>query len=272
MISIAQRLQNKMESRQAIVIAGVGSGISAKAACEGGADIIVTYNTAAYRILGLPTALAFLPYDNCNDLSFKLAPQVKAAATGGTPVLIGLGAHDPRDPVEKLLDKVESLGLHGVANEPFIGMYSQDLRGHLEQAGLGFNKELELIAGASKRGMYTLGYAFNPSEALQLIDCGCDVIGAMVGGVTAGSSAGGSPNLSLDDAIRVLDEIVVSVKRQNSSVPVLAHGGPLADVTTVQKALRETGADGYITGSTGERVPINTAVSQKIAEFANIKY
>src|SRR5690606_18573983 len=124
-----------------VIVAGVGSGITARAAVAGGADFIATYSTARYRIQGIPTGLAFLPYDNCNEITFSLVPEV-TAATSESPLILGLGAHDPRMPVYELLDRTEALGVYGVTNEPFVGMYGETFKKQMDAVGFGVNKEI----------------------------------------------------------------------------------------------------------------------------------
>lgn len=253
-----------------IVIAGVGSGITAKAASKGGADILATYNTAAYRIQGIPTGMAFLPYDDCNELAFKLAPEI-LAASGNTPVIIGLGAHDPRKSIDYLLSRAQSVGVTGVTNEPFIGIYEGDIKKQMDAAGIGFEREVSLLKEAVKRGLLTLGYAFNAEEATILAAAGVHIIGAMVGGVTSGGAAGGAETVTLDYAAKIINEIVEAASKENPHIPVLTHGGPLRDTDTVSYILNNTGASGYITGSTGERIPVEIAVKDTIASFKSLK-
>jgi len=255
---------------EAIVVAGVGSGLTARAARLGGTDLIATYNTAVYRIHGIPTALAFLPYDNCNTLTLSIAPHVLAAA-GKTPVLLGFGAHDPRQPIESLIEKANELGAAGITNEPFLGMYQGDLKIQLEAAGLGFERELALLSAAVKRGLLGMGWAFTPAEAAQMAMTGVHLIGAMVGGITSGGAAGGSSTITLDDAAKTVQEIIAAVKKEGVDIPVLIHGGPLNDVSSVSELMRRTDAAGYVTGSTGERVPVEQAVSETIARFKSIR-
>ena len=263
-------IQEKINNKEAVVIAGVGSGATAKAASCGGADVLATYNTAVYRIQGIPTAMAFLPYDDCNSLALNSAPQVVANA-GDVPVLLGIGAHDPRRNLSKLVDQAKDLGMAGVTNEPFIGMYEGDLRKQIEAAGLGFDKEVELIKIASEKGLMTLAYVFTPEEALRMIEAGVDLIGAMVGGVTSGGNAGGVASVSLDNAIETINSITKAVASTGKEVPVLVHGGPLNDVKSVQTVLDTTDAVGYITGSTGERLPIERSVKEAIAAFKSLR-
>jgi len=135
-----------------VVMAGVGSGLTAAGAARGGAHLIATYSTAVYRCRGMPSVLSFLPYDDANALAFAVAGDVVSEAQG-RPVILGVGAHDPRRPLESILDRVEEFGAAGVMNEPFVGMYSPDIRTDLEEAGLGFSRELQLIERAVARSL-----------------------------------------------------------------------------------------------------------------------
>ena len=264
------RLLARADQGEPIIVAGVGCGLTAKGAAAGGADLLCAYNTAVYRTQALPTALAFLPYDDCNALALQAAPQVIAAA-GDTPVALGLGAHDPRRDLRTLVDQAVGLGAAGVTNEPFIGMYEGDLRRQMDAAGLGFDREVELIRIASRKGLVTLGYVFNAQEALAMADAGVDLIGAMVGGVTSGGSAGGAATIDLTSALTIIDEIVEALDRTGRRIPVLPHGGPLNDTAPVQEVLNKTRAMGYVTGSTGERIPTERAVQEKIHCFKSLR-
>lgn len=265
-----KKLFGRADRGEPIIVAGVGCGLTARGAAAGGADLLCTYNTAVYRIHGVPTAMAFLPYDDCNQLTFSVAAQVIAAA-GQTPVALGLGAHDPRRDLERMVEDALRIGAAGIANEPFIGMYDGDLRRQMDAAGLGFNRELELIRIAGRKGLVTLGYVFSTEEAVQMADAGVDLIGAMVGGVTSGGTAGGAKTIDLSEAMRTTEEIVAALDRTGRKIPVLPHGGPLNDVGPVAEVFNATRAMGYVTGSTGERVPTEHAVCGKIREFKAIR-
>jgi len=259
------RLRAATAMGEPVVVAGVGSGLTARGAVAGGADLLAAYNTAVYRVQGLPTALAFLPYDDANALTFAAAPQVLAQA-GDVPVLLGLGAHDPRAPVARLLDRAEALGAAGVTNEPFIGAYGPDLRAQLEAAGLGFAREVALIREAVGRGLLALGWAFSAEDAVTMAAAGAHLVGAMVG-VTAGGPAGGASSMGLDEAAAAIGAMVRAARAARPDVLVLAHGGPLNSPTAVRDILARTGADGYVTGSTGERIPAERAVAEAVRGF-----
>lgn len=262
-------LQDAREVGKPVILAGVGSGLTAKGAVLGGADLLAVYNTAVYRIRGLPTALAFLPYDDANQLTISTAPEVMANA-GEIPVLLGFGAHDPRMPVENLVAMAEDFGAAGVTNEPFLGLYGYELRVQIENAGLGFTRELALINHAVARGLLALGWVFSVEEAIEMVKAGAQIIGAMAGGITAGGSAGGVQTSSIHQAAEQIGAVVDAVKAIRKEILILGHGGPLVDPESVSKVLRLTGADGYATGSSGERVPVEKGVAETIRQFKNI--
>lgn len=266
---LMSRIHANQQKGVPVIVAGVGSGLTARGASKGGADLLAVYNTAVYRVLGIPTALAFLPYDDANALTLRAAPEVIAAANE-TPVLLGFGAHDPRYPLEKLLEKAQSLGAAGVTNEPFSGIYSEDLRKQLEAAGLGFSREVELVRLAVNRGMLALGWAFTPDEARRMAEAGAQFVGAMIG-VTAGGVAGGAALTPLEDAIEKVEAIAKSAHEVRADAIVLGHGGPFNDPASVSLMLSRTTAAGYVTGSTGERIPVENAVAQAIREFKQVR-
>lgn len=271
-MGVDPRIEVLLEVRKSgnpVIMAGIGSGLTAKGAVGGGADLLAVYNTAVYRIQGLPTALAFLPYDNANDLTISTAPEVMANA-GDTPVLLGFGAHDPRKPVPILVEMAEKLGAAGVTNEPFLGLCGYELRVQLENAGIGFVRELELINYAVSRGMIALGWVFSVEEAEEMVKAGAQIVGAMAGGITAGGSAGGVQTSSIDQAVDQIGAVVEAVKAFSQDILVLGHGGPLADPESVSEVLWRTGADGYATGSSGERVPVERGVAEAIRQFKTI--
>lgn len=263
-----KRLRTTLDAGSPIIVAGVGSGLTAAGAVAGGADLLAVYNTAVYRIQGLPTALAFLPYDRANALTLQVAPQILANA-GGVPVLVGLGAHDPRVTIDQLLDQVAALGAAGVTNEPFLGIYGNDLKTQLDAAGLGFSREVALIRRAVERGMWALGWAFSTEEAGMMAEAGAHLVGAMVG-VTSDGPAGGAAITSLDQAIEQIEAMATAAGSVREDVIVLAHGGPLNDAASVAEVLRRTRARGYVTGSTGERMPVVEGVAQAIRSFKSL--
>lgn len=259
--TMLQPLEARRAAGEAIVVAGVGSGITAAAAAAGGADLLATYGTAVYRILGVPTVLAFLPYDDANKLTLELLPLVVERAAG-LPVIGGLGAHDPRRSLASLVGAALDAGAAGVTNEPFAGIYGPAFRAELDAAGLGFSRELEMLRIASRSGLLTLGWAFDPDEAARMAGEGVDVIGTMTGITGAGSS---------DGALEAFGAMVDAARRERPEAIVLLHGGPLVDPPSVAAALAATGADGYATGSSAERGPVFAGVRDAVRGFKALR-
>lgn len=262
------KLLAERDAGRPVVVSGVGSGLTAKAACIGGADLLAVYNVAIYRIRGLPTALAFLPYDNANELTIAAVPEI-LANSGDVPVILGFGAHDPRNTPEALVEHAKSMGAAGVTNEPFLGLYGDELRLQLEAAGLGFSRELALLKCCVAHGGLALGWVFSVEQAQAMAQIGVQIIG-VVTGVTAGGTAGGESTTSLSETINLIRAIVEALNHNSEETLVLGHGGPLNDPTSVGIMLRETGADGYATGSTGERMPVEFGVAQAVRDFKSI--
>ena len=248
-------------SERPIVGAGVGCGMTARSAVAGGADFLGVYHTAIYRISGLPTVLSLFPYDDCNKLALRALPQILANAAQ-LPVLVGLGAHDPRQPLERLVGTAQELGAWGVINEPFCGAYGTMVRKALESSGLGFPREREMLRCALSRGMLALGWAFSPEEAAKLASDGVPLVGAMV----EESVAAKGHRAMCDYIVEVKDR----VKQEQPDAKVLIHGHPLEQVSVVRDVLQQTGVDGYFTGSAGERLPAEQAVAAAISDFKTI--
>lgn len=258
-------LRGRVAGGGAIVVAGVGSGLTAAGAAAGGADLIATYSTAIYRILGVPTALAFMPYDDTNAVTLDLLPTIVGRA-GGVPVVAGLGAHDPRRPIDRLVGGAVDGGAAGLTNEPFVGIYTAEMRADLDAAGYGFGREVAMLAEARRRGMVTLGWAFDAEEVRTLLGAGVDVIGAMAG-ITAGGAAADTRTAAFDR----FAAMTAAARAADTSAIVVLHGGPLADAATVGEALAYTGADGYATGSSAERTPVMAAVRETVAAFRSLQ-
>lgn len=251
-----------------IIGVGVGCGLTAAGAAAGGADLLACYSTAIYRAKGLPSALAFLPYDDPNDLVRVVLPEI-VAAVQGVPVIAGVGAHDPRARLEALVAEMVALGASGVTNEPFVGIYDGDLRAQLEAAGLGYQRELDLARVAVDQGVSMLGWAWNAQEAAAMAATGASHVGLMLG-ITAGGRMGSRAAISQEESHDLLVGMNDAVRRENPSAVTLIHGGPLHSVEAVTAALTASGADGYLGGSALERVPVLDGLAAAVKEFKNI--
>ncbi len=255
---VLERLHRQIQAGHPLLMFGAGTGLTAKCAEKGGADLIGVYSTAIYRMRGLPSLLAWLPYSNANEHLLNMAREILPIVQT-TPCIAGIGAHDPALDLDAFLDTVVQAGFSGVTNEPFVGLYGQYFADQLEQAGLGFSREVELIRRARDKGIFTVAWAMSPNEAYQMAEAGADVIGAMIG-VTSGGMSGASQVISLEQAVQDVRDMIAAARQADPQALVLTHGGPFADVATAQYSIQHSDAVGYASGSSGERIPTEEAV------------
>ncbi|MBQ4339779.1 MAG: phosphoenolpyruvate hydrolase family protein [Firmicutes bacterium] len=265
---ILERLNAQVAAGKPLLMFGAGIGLTAKCAEKGGADLIGIYSTAIYRMRGLPSVLAWLPYSNANEHLINMAKEILPAVQH-TPCIAGIGAHDPGLRLDSLLDELLEMGFCGINNEPFCGLYGEYFSSVLEKAGLGFSREVAMIEHARKRDIFTVGWAMSPAEAARMAQAGADVVGAMIG-VTTGGMSGASESISLEEATENVQKMVEAAKAENPDVLVLTHGGPFADVATAQYSIAHSGAVGYASGSSGERIPTESAVMEITRQYKSM--
>lgn len=263
------RLQGQRALKKPLLMFGAGIGLTAKCAELGGADLIAVYSTAIYRMMGQHTLMAFLPYANANAHVARMAVEILPAVRE-TPCIVGIGAHDPSLDQERFLEDMLTLGFSGVTNEPFAGIYGPAFAAQLESAGLGFSREVDLIALAHGKGIFTFGWAFSPEEARRMAAAGADVVGALVG-VTAGGLTGAGEALTLEEAAEKVRQMVQAAKEVNPEVLVFTHGGPFKDPESAEYSLLHTGAVGYASGSSGERMPTERAVVEVTRSYKGMR-
>lgn len=262
---VLERLQNEFQAGNPLLMFGAGTGLTARCAELGGADLIAIYSTAYYRMMAQPSLLAWLPYENANELVVRMAKEILPAVKE-TPCIAGIGAHDPRLDINTFVEQLLQMGFSGITNEPFVGIYGQEFAAQLESAGLGFSKEVELIKTCHEKDVFTVAWAFTPDEGQAMAKAGADVIGAIVG-VTAGGLTGTTKAQTLEKAAHQIEEIYQAAKEVNPEIIVLTHGGPLKDVETAEYSLIHTSAAGYASGSSGERIPTETAVTEIARQY-----
>jgi predicted TIM-barrel enzyme len=266
---IITRLRNQVKDNRALLMFGAGIGLTAKCADLGGADLVAVYSTAIFRMMGLPTLLAWMPYEDCNvcvkEMAQEIIPVVKTA-----PCIAGIGAHNPAINLERLMDEMMAVGFSGITNEPFCGLYGEYFSKQLEAAGIGFPREVELIRTAHQKDIFTVAWAFDAEEARIMAEAGADVIGAIVG-VTSGGLTGAKEVMTLEKATEEVQKICLAARSVNPEVFVLTHGGPFADAPTAQYSVAHSDADGYASGSSGERMPTEQAVIAITKEYKSIK-
>jgi predicted TIM-barrel enzyme len=267
--SILARFREKIAAGQPIVGGGAGTGISAKCEEAAGIDLIVVYNSGRYRMAGRGSLAGLLPYGNANQIVKELAPEVLTAVRR-TPVLAGVCGTDPFLIRDLFLRELKALGFVGVQNFPTVGLIDGSFRANLEETGMSFRLEIDMIAAAHDLGLLTTPYAFDPGQARLLTEAGADVIVAHMGLTTSGT-VGAKTAKSLDDCVRAVGEIAAAAKAVRSDVIVLCHGGPIALPGDAQYVLDRCEIEGFYGASSMERLPTEAAITAQVGAFMDMR-
>lgn len=266
---VLKRLQAQVEARRPIVGCGAGTGISAKFAETGGADLIIIYNSGRYRMAGRGSLAGLLPYGDANGIVMEMAAEVLPVVKD-TPVLAGVCGTDPFRQMPVFLRQVKRLGFSGVQNFPTVGLFDGDFRANIEATGMGYDKEVAMIALAHELKLFTSPYAFTPDEARAMTAAGCDLLVCHVGLTTAGS-IGAARAYSLDEAI---DRVMAMAEAGWSLRPdllVICHGGPFDEPENVGVALKKMpGIAGFYGASSIERLPTERAIRGQVEAFKRL--
>lgn len=267
---IRTRLKQSLESGESILVYGAGSGLSAKAAEDGGADIISIYSTAIVRMQGAESILSSLPYMDCNALTLEVAekalPLVKK-----TPCIAGVGAHDPRLDIDLLLERFTCLGFSGISNEPFAGSYGTHFAALMEESGCGFTKEAELIARARRRDLFTLAWCMSAEEAGAMCNAGADMIGAMVMYGPKKDNIRTSKQ-AFEESLGTVEDICAAVRKTSADIFIICHGSPFHSPETAAACIKRTHVHGHACGSGGERISAAAAMTVAARQYKAIDY
>lgn len=267
---ILKRLQAQVAAGRAIVGAGAGTGISAKFAEAGGADIIIIYNSGRYRMAGRGSLAGLLPYGDANQIVVEMASEVLPVVKN-TPVLAGVCGTDPFRLMPVFLKQLREIGFSGVQNFPTVGLIDGNFRANLEATGMGYDKEIEMIRLAHEMDLFTSPYVFDADQAREMARVGADVLVAHVGLTTSGSIGAGVA-MTLDEAIAKVMEIAEAGKQVRKDILVICHGGPFDEPDQVGKALaRMPGIVGFFGASSIERLPTERAIRAQVEAFKNIR-
>ncbi len=266
---VAARLQASLAAESPIIVAGAGNGLSAKCSELGGIDLIVIYNSGRYRMDGLPSIAGLMPYGNANEIVLELGQRHVLPAVKRTPVLAGVCGTDPTRDMRRFLEQLREVGFSGVINYPTVARFDGNIRRDLESVGLGFAREVEMIAMAREADLYTTCYVRTPDEAAQMAKAGVDLIIPHVG-LTAGGSIGAEDAMSLDEAVQATQSMIDAARHINSDVIVLSHGGPMEDPADVAYVLERTTAQGFVGASSIERLPVEEAIVSVVKAFKDI--
>ncbi len=267
---ILSRLHQKLDSGKIIVAAGAGTGISAKFEEEGGADLLLVFNSGSYRMHGLGSLSGLLAYGDANAIAIEMGERQILPIVNEVPVICSVNGTDPTRVMRKFLEKVIETGFSGVNNFPTVGLIDGNFRAALEETGMGYYKEVEMIADAHEMGIFTMAYAFTAEEAASMAAAGCDVLLAHVG-LTSGGSIGAKNTMSLDQAIDLTDAMATAARSINPDIFILAHGGPISNPQDVRSVLKRIKIHGFVGASSMERIPVEKGIRGITAEFAAIQ-
>lgn len=268
---ILERLEHQQREGQAIVGAGAGTGISAKFIEQGGADLIIVYNSGRFRMAGHSSMCGLLPLGDANQIVIEMGSREILPVVSHTPVIAGVNGTDPTRDLDRLLDEVIITGFSGVNNFPTVGLYDGRIRAELEASGLGFQREVEMIALASSKGLFTIVYVFTPEEAAAMAEAGADVVIAHMG-LTVGGSIGmeATGAFSLDTACERVQAIGDAAFAVNPAAILLCHGGPIATPSDAAYVMQRTSAVGFVGASSMERLPVEVALTQVTRDFKSV--
>ena len=267
--TILAHLREQIEEGIPILGAGAGTGISAKCAQAGGADLIVIYNSGRFRMAGRGSLSGLMPYGDANAIVCEMAAEVLPVATR-TPVLAGVCGTDPFRLMDLFLSELKAMGFAGVQNFPTVGLIDGVFRQNLEETGMGFRKEVDMVGMARQMDLLTTPYVFDPEEAVAMTEAGADVLVAHLGLTTKGT-IGATTALTLDESIRRVQEIHDAAKAVREDVLVICHGGPVAEPDDVNYVLENSrGIVGFFGASSVERLPTETAITEQVKSFKGL--
>lgn len=266
---VLNRLRDKIDRGEPIVGGGAGTGISAKCEEAGGIDLIIIYNSGRFRMAGRGSLAGCMPYGDANAIVMEMAGEVLTIVKD-TPVLAGVCGTDPFRLMDRFLKQVVEAGFSGVQNFPTVGLCDGLFRQNLEETGMGYGLEVEMIRMAHQMDIFTTPYAFDVDEARAMAEAGADVIVAHMGLTTKGA-IGASTALPLEDAPAKLQQIADAAKEVNPDVIVLCHGGPIAEPDDAKYVLSRTkGVHGFYGASSMERLPTERAITEQVRRFKTI--
>lgn len=268
---IMGRFHDMIKRKEPIVGGGAGTGLSAKWEEAGGIDLIVIYNSGRYRMAGRGSLAGLLAYGNANEIVVDMASEVLPVVKH-TPVLAGVNGTDPFYQPEVLLPELTRIGFSGVQNFPTVGLIDGVFRQNLEETGMGYGLEVEMIGVAANLDMLTTPYAFSEEDAIAMTEAGADIIVCHMG-LTTGGSIGAETAANLDDCVEKIDAWSAAARSVRDDVIVLCHGGPIAMPADASYVLnRSKKIDGFYGASSMERIPTEQALKSQTEAFKAIAF
>lgn len=263
---LVERFRAKVARGEPIIGGGAGTGLSAKCEEAGGIDLIVIYNSGRYRMAGRGSLAGLLAYGNANDIVVEMAAEVLPVVRR-TPVLAGVNGTDPYLITDRFLRELTDLGFAGIQNFPTVGLIDGTFRANLEETGMGYGLEVDLVAAARAADLFTTPYVFSADDARAMTRAGADVVVCHLG-LTTGGSIGAETSRTLDDCVALVDEWSAAAREVRDDVLVLCHGGPIAMPDDAAYVLSRTAyCHGFYGASSMERLPTETAITEQIRAF-----
>jgi predicted TIM-barrel enzyme len=267
---ILERFRRKVAAGAPIIGGGAGTGLSAKCAETGGIDLIIIYNSGRYRMAGRGSLAGLMPYGDANAIVMEMAREVLPVVTQ-TPVLAGVCATDPFRVMSRFLVQVKEEGFAGVQNFPTVGLIDGHFRQGLEETGMGYDREVAMIAQAREMDLLTCPYVHNVDEAREMARAGADILVPHVG-LTSKGMIGAKSTLTLDESARRVQEMADAAKAIRPEILVLCHGGPIAEPEDVAEIFSKTrGIAGFFGASSIERLPTEPAISGMVRAFSELR-
>ena len=263
------KLRATLDAGGAIIGAGAGTGLSAKCAEQGGTDLIIIYNSGRYRMAGRGSLAGLMPYGDANAIVMEMAGEVLPVVRD-TPVLAGVCGTDPFRLMPRFLAEVSNAGFAGVQNFPTVGLIDGTFRANLEETGMGYDLEVDMVRLAHEKDLLTAPYVFTVDEAVAMARAGADVLVPHMG-LTTGGAIGAETAKTLDDCVPLIQAMHDAAKEVNPDLIVLCHGGPIAEPDDAAYVIaRTTGVDGFFGASSMERLPTEVAMTENMKRFKAI--
>ncbi|MBU0724669.1 MAG: phosphoenolpyruvate hydrolase family protein [Alphaproteobacteria bacterium] len=267
--AILERFRDMIRRGDPIIGGGAGTGISAKCEEAGGIDLIIVYNSGRYRMAGRASSAGLLAYGNANDIVKEMAVEILPVCKT-TPVIAGVNGTDPFIIMPVFLKELKELGFSGVQNFPTVGIIDGTFRISLEETGINFSTEIDMIRQAHDLDLLTTPYVFSAEEAVEMAKAGADIIVPHMG-VTTGGSIGATTSKSLAQSVALIDEWAEAARRVRKDVIIIAHGGPISSPEDVDFVLRNSQhCNGFYGASSVERLPVETAIVNHIKTFKGL--
>ena len=267
--ALLERFRAKIAAGRPLIGGGAGTGLSAKCEEAGGIDLIVIYNSGRYRMAGRGSLAGLLAYGNANEIVCEMAREVLPVVKH-TPVLAGVNGTDPFLIADEFLQRLIALGFSGVQNFPTVGLIDGTFRANLEETGMGFGLEVEMIARAHALDLLTTPYVFSEDEARAMTRAGADIVVCHLG-LTTGGSIGAETALALADCVPLIEARAAAARSLRDDVIVLCHGGPIAEPDDAAYVIANTeGVVGFFGASSMERLPTEVAMTENMRRFKGI--